>query len=74
VPISDDHDAVRSGREPDTGPSRQLIGDLIYECGHITHLPTVSRRCGQAIVNLARLIGINIPAEEAAAVQASLSA
>jgi hypothetical protein len=45
--------------EPDAGPSRQLIGDLIHETGGITHLAIVCRRCGPAIVNPAGVIGID---------------
>jgi hypothetical protein len=39
------------------------MGDLIYQCGHITHVPSVCRRCGPVIVHLARPIGINVPAD-----------
>jgi hypothetical protein len=49
--------------EPDAGPSRQLIGDLIHETGNITHAAIVCRRCGPAIVNLAGVIGIDFPAD-----------
>jgi hypothetical protein len=63
VPGPDDRDAVRSMLEPDAGPSRQLIGDLIHETGNITHAAIVCRRCGPAIVNLAGVIGIDFPAD-----------
>jgi hypothetical protein len=49
--------------EPDAGPSRQPIGDLIHETGNITHEAIVRRRCGPAIVNLAGVIGIDFPAD-----------
>lgn len=63
MPGPDERDAVRSMLEPDAGPSRQLIGDLLHQCGNITHLPIVCRRRGPAIVNLAGVIGIDFSAD-----------